>query len=91
MKYWMPNTAGVPPDGGDGGASGYADVSATAPDPASPDFSPPEGLLWVDTSSAVGPSGTVGGYAAVSATPPDATVPVWTPPDGFLWVDTSAD
>jgi Pentapeptide repeats (8 copies) len=43
--HWVQLSVGV-----DSVSGGYADVSATAPPALSPTFSPPEGLLWVDTS-----------------------------------------
>jgi hypothetical protein len=63
---------------GGGGGPAYADVSATAPNPNAPVITPPEGLIWIDTSTnpswaaytitgPTGPAGVTGPTGAAGA------------------------
>jgi hypothetical protein len=63
----------------------YLDVSSTAPPPAAPTITPPEGLLWLDTST---PTPSAVAYSPPTA-PPATGFNTFTDEAGEVWVSNN--
>lgn len=53
----------------------YADVASSAPPPGAPVITPPEGLLWIDTSTSAGPQAYPSAYMQTLSAPTVASSP----------------